>query len=310
MDASKNYATKESPDLLNKAATKAGEGKSNQWIEDFADNEGVIYPVYVRKGNQLDLTSDGYDDINFSGIFDAEGNLIKESENADTVYRSLLNSRDEFYDVNPQSIVGNLEMYDDLSARWFDDTIRSSEDLMYATNDAGDLVSNEIVRRVYDDLGYDSVKINANETFEPLMLRVGDSNHTMVFNPANIRSKFAVFDPKKLGVGAGSVMSADLLANEINQAQSNDKSLSKYGMLTPKKGSVLQEPKVNPVLKYMSDSYNYMAKNGGLLGEILYEDGAKALEDLAYGTTPMQQYGRLSVPTPEANMRIMSLLQL
>jgi hypothetical protein len=86
--------------------------------------------------------------------------------------------------------------------------------------------------------------------------------------------------------------------------------LAQYGLLTPPEGEYLQEPEVNPILKYMADSYNYTAKNGGLLGEILYGDGAKALEDWAYGTTPMQQYGRLSVPTPEANMRIMSLLQL
>lgn len=86
--------------------------------------------------------------------------------------------------------------------------------------------------------------------------------------------------------------------------------LAKYGLLTPPEGAYIQEQEVNPVLKYMADSYQYMADQGGLLGDVLYGDGAKALEDLAYGTTPMQQYGRLSVPTPEANMRIMSLLQL
>lgn len=156
---------------------------------------------------------------------------------------------------------------------------------------------------------YSSVKIK-NLSDEIDWSNHNPATHYGILNPSSVRSKFAVFDPKKLGIGAGSVMSADLLANEINQAQSNDKSLSKYGMLTPQEGDVLQASKPNPVLKYMADSYKYASDQGGLLGNILYEGGAKALDDLAYGTTPMQKVGRLNVPTPEATLNLMNLLQL
>lgn len=157
--------------------------------------------------------------------------------------------------------------------------------------------------------GKDSVLIkNLNDTASKYYQQ--PSNQVAVLNPASIRSKYAVFDPKKLGVGAGSVMSADLLANEINQAQANDKGLSKYGLLTSQEGDVLQASKPNSVLKYMADSYKYASDQGGLLGNILYEGGAKALDDLAYGTTPMQKVGRLKVPTPEATLNLMNLLQL
>lgn len=114
---------------------------------------------------------------------------------------------------------------------------------------------------------------------------------TNVLNPANIRSIFAKFNPKKAGIGAGSVMSADLLANE---------------------NGLLSSPDRNSILGYMADSYKYMADEGGLLGNILYSGGGKALDNLSYGTTPMKKgYGRLpSTPTNESLLNLMELFQL
>lgn len=43
-----------------------------------------------------------------------------------------------------------------------------------------------------------------------------DLDNVAVYNPANIRSKFAHFNPKYLGVGAGSILSADLMADELD----------------------------------------------------------------------------------------------
>ena len=115
--------------------------------------------------------------------------------------------------------------------------------------------------------------------------------NTAIFNPANIRSKFAKFNPKYAGIGAGSVMSADLLADE---------------------NGLLSSPDRNSILGYMADSYKYMADEGGLLGNILYSGGGKALNDLSYGTTPMKKgSGRLpSTPTNESLLNLMELFQL
>lgn len=117
------------------------------------------------------------------------------------------------------------------------------------------------------------------------------SKSSAIFNPANIRSIFAKFNPKKAGIGAGSVMSADLLANE---------------------NGLLSSPDRNSILGYMADSYKYMADEGGLLGNILYSGGGKALDDLSYGTTPMKKgSGRLpSTPTNESLLNLMELFQL
>ena len=117
------------------------------------------------------------------------------------------------------------------------------------------------------------------------------STHAVVLNPSAIRSKFAAFDPMKLGIGAGSVMSADLLADE---------------------NGLLSSPDRNSILGYMADSYKYMADEGGLLGNILYSGGGKALDNLSYGTTPMKKgSGRLpSTPTNESLLNLMELFQL
>ena len=121
--------------------------------------------------------------------------------------------------------------------------------------------------------------------------KIKPSTHIAVNNPANIRSKFAKFNPKYAGIGAGSVMSADLLADE---------------------NGLLSSPDRNSILGYMADSYKYMADEGGLLGNILYSGGGKALNDLSYGTTPMKKgSGRLpSTPTNESLLNLMELLQL
>ena len=42
------------------------------------------------------------------------------------------------------------------------------------------------------------------------------ANHVQSYSPANIRSKFAHFNPKMAGIGAGSILSADLMADELD----------------------------------------------------------------------------------------------
>jgi hypothetical protein len=82
----------------------------------------------------------------------------------------------------------------------------------------------------------------------------GKGKQKVIFDPSQIRSTTAYFNPKKAGIGAGSVMSADLLANE---------------------NGLLSSPDRNSILGYMADAYKYMADEGGLLGNILYSGGGK-----------------------------------
>ena len=55
--------------------------------------------------------------------------------------------------------------------------------------------------------GYDGFKVKETAT---------TPTNTGIYNPANIRSKFAHFNPKMAGIGAGSILSADLMANGLD----------------------------------------------------------------------------------------------
>ena len=124
---------------------------------------------------------------------------------------------------------------------------------------------------------------------------IAPSTHVSVRNPANIRSKFARFNPRLAGVGAGSILSADLLAEPSGKPEFRE---APMGLLDKAK-------------KYAADSYEYAADEGGILGEFLYGGGAKALRHIEKGTTPMVKTGRLpAMPTGAALANLLELLQL
>ena len=55
--------------------------------------------------------------------------------------------------------------------------------------------------------GYDGFKVKETHS---------TPTNTGIYNPANIRSKFAHFNPKMAGIGAGSILSANLMADELD----------------------------------------------------------------------------------------------
>lgn len=124
--------------------------------------------------------------------------------------------------------------------------------------------------------GKDSVLFkNLNDTASKYYQQ--PSNQVAVLNPSSIRSKFAAFDPKKLGVGAGSVMSADLLANENNMS-----TLQRLGLLTEPE-NVLKEPYRNPIQQGIG-MYGDLMQTPGL--NFLFGDIGTGLQDISYGQPP------------------------
>ena len=55
--------------------------------------------------------------------------------------------------------------------------------------------------------GYDGFKVKETHS---------TPTNTGIYNPANIRSKFAHFNPKMAGIGTGSILSANLMADELD----------------------------------------------------------------------------------------------
>ena len=66
-------------------------------------------------------------------------------------------------------------------------------------------LENKVVQEGIKKLGFDGFNVLE-----------GGVKNTGTYNPANIRSKFAHFNPKMAGVGAGSILSADLMADELD----------------------------------------------------------------------------------------------
>jgi hypothetical protein len=162
------------------------------------------------------------------------------------------------------------------------------------------VTENPMVTEALQDLGYDS--FNAYERGKNYF-KILNKN---TFDPANIRSKFAKFNPKKAGIGAGSIMSADLLA----APKKPDQDLSRFA---PKpQHEFRQAPKgfLDKAFGVAADTYQYGKDEGGWLGEFLYSPGARALRHLERGTTPMVKTGRLKVPTGDALLDLMGIFML
>ncbi len=81
-------------------------------------------------------------------------------------------------------------------------------------------IENKKIQNAIKKLGFDGFNVAEHGT-----------KNKGIYNPANIRSKFAKFNPKYAGIGAGSIMSSNLLANEKlqNTIEQNTSKLNKIG---------------------------------------------------------------------------------
>ena len=65
----------------------------------------------------------------------------------------------------------------------------------YAESDTGDLVNNEVYRKALEDAGFDSI-IHDADIFN--MQNTSGQKHMIIFDPKNVRSQNAKFDPDKI----------------------------------------------------------------------------------------------------------------
>jgi hypothetical protein len=208
-DAGRNYGTPDGPDITNRIEQLAERIAQDDEFDGDMDaarqfakkqiagsSDGAIMPLRVRKDmNTLRLDKDR---IDFSSAYDEAADDYTENPNLLKVHEALQDAADEFHDLDIAKVMEDLHdmTYDEVKASDFDKALRSSEGLAYATDAEGTLVSSEIIRRIYQSLGYDAVEIDAGATF-PRMEGTKGARHLMVFDPKNLRSPFAAFDPAK-----------------------------------------------------------------------------------------------------------------
>lgn len=220
-DAAANYAGSHGPDITNRIEQRAeriAQDMGAEWRtpeyelarqqaanEILGAHDGAILPIYARSKRIADLTP--YGDAPWLDLTPRRGNDV-HSPKMQAIERALMQAeRDGVYDLKtPQVIDDVLERAygEPVSGRDLDKTLRNSEGLMYATDDAGQLVSHDVIRRIWQALGFRGVKIDATENFKNMKMP-GGTEHLMMFDPRDVRSVNAAFQPSKKN-------SSDLLA--------------------------------------------------------------------------------------------------
>ena len=146
-------------------------------------------------------------------------------------------------------------------------------------------------------------------------------NKNVRLNFGNVRARDAAFNPKYLGVGSGSILATDLFAGENpNMDNSIRKNLAKTLNDRKIKSDIeqygeLKAPERNYFIGELADGmkrFTSLERDPTGASNMFFGGGAKALDDLSYGMTPMQQMpGRIpAMPTNEAMMNFLELVGL
>lgn len=208
----------------------------------FVGHDGATIPARLRLQNPVDLRRGSetqfryewdlddlgpepdWDSPDYDAWQDALDELISSTEPGGSLQEIIRALRSVGSDtgLDVYDLIAHIDDHaianDGIGARDLEKLIREDVSMM----DAIDLDTDEwlggpgeFLRRVYERAGYDGTVLDAQETFGPRMTKygriqgMGDSvegaTHYTVFNPNQVRSRFARFDPDRLE-------SADLLA--------------------------------------------------------------------------------------------------
>lgn len=230
-DASINYAG-EGADLTNRIEQRAeelsayndeipfDEAKELARQELKGEAEAVVYPVYLNVGNSFDVRANGtnpYLESEFPDPFEQEGAdyWLKQTDGDIDEAREL--AEEAKFDYEPEgtfvdfyeSVMNNYDMsssdketfanefsgvfYEGISAKELDERFRKLE--IYPGEDEGKFTKMEVFRKALEDAGFDSIQHDADR-FN--MQGTEGADHTIIFNPKNIRSTQGQFDPNKV----------------------------------------------------------------------------------------------------------------
>jgi hypothetical protein len=188
-------------------------------------NEGVVYPLMGRTTSAFDISNDGNTFLRYEqpelnpedyldeagGDMDVAYDLAKEAaydfepegelvDFLESLRRNPYLSQDDFATLQSSILE---EAYDGgISANRLDEIFRSAD--IYPEDDAGNLISHDILRQAIQDSGYDTI-IHEADIFRGMDVDKG-TKHKIFLDPTRVRSINAEFDPAKMD-------SADLLSS-------------------------------------------------------------------------------------------------
>jgi hypothetical protein len=233
-DVASNYAGL-GPDLTNKIEREA-ERIASETDRDYNDpeviaearakwvaNEGMTMPLMVRLRNPVIVGGPNETKFTYEEAYDEEtdeygeptGTLIDFME-------SLGRAAENFDDADVSDAVSRLqERAMDYGEIGISDAVAIVKEFVpYAADpNTRDMANNELIRQSLEDMGFDGIIDNTVDVKFGSQRRVGqkmagmtpDTVHTIVFDPANIRSVHAAFDPDNSS-------SANLLGQSIRAA--------------------------------------------------------------------------------------------
>jgi len=253
-DVARNYARADGPDLTRHYESKVDEimGRDDLSYDNPAHkaqaaaeaealvlgpHQGATIPAHLRLKNPVDTREGGtFFEWNEEYLEDLdewtepEGSLVDLLDSLDNVSWKL--------DMDPgdfkQMVVEHAIDEGGISAKDFERLMRgnSAADPMFDFYDAWDDVHDtplggpgELLRRIYMDAGYDGTIVDAMDQFGNHgfgMKGVEDAIHYAVFEPKNIRSPFALFDPSQIESGHLSAGLAGLLGTGMVRAQNRE----------------------------------------------------------------------------------------
>ena len=247
-DASMNYASRSGPDPSGKFSRKLDElqalrdeGKLPEDADLYelaskqlygttaakSEQIGTVYPLRVKMKNPLRLGVKNETFLDFTPKYDKDGEFVSESKLTNKLVKSL-KSQAKDYGFNADGVlaeIGEVLSDGEIKASTLDEALRNSEELMNAQDHTG-YAQSEVIRKVYEDLGFDGIVIDAKKTFPNMPNVEPGTEHFMVFKPSQVRSEFAKFDPKKsrsgiISAGAAGVASLPLLMEKMRRDQEN-----------------------------------------------------------------------------------------
>ena len=203
--------------------------------ENLTTHEGAVMDVQLQLKNPLYIDgSDKEQRFKLEAVYDDEGDIVDEKGNLVDLHQAIVDAGYEFDGGDGDELARMFMAHSDdyFGDKMYDEGLTATDvnyilqnmDKSDLYTDDGSFAGNEFIRQVYENLGHDSVVMDASKAFKMENIPEGTKHYIVFDKHANqIRSRRAKFDPKKsdsrnilastlpIGLGAGA---AAYTANE------------------------------------------------------------------------------------------------
>ena len=210
-DVNANYASEAGPDLTNRITRRAealeAEGLPQAEAEATAraeslDNLGNVMPVYASMKNAFKVGGPDETQFTFKWKLDENGDIIgQEGTMIDLV--EALSQASRKYDGNGEEAIAALMDFvadngESIPASEAMRILKENDAFGYLSDDAGDLVANEVIREAVQSLGFDGIADHTvhdkfgpgRKTGQPMEGIDESTVHYAVFKPEQVKSAF------------------------------------------------------------------------------------------------------------------------